>query len=151
MIYFMQPVDGGPVKIGYSCDVDRRHKVLESYYGCRLSVLAIIKGGREKEAAIHRQFDHLRLGTSEQFRPASDLMEFIGRPLLVSANPDAVELVPPSGNWRIHVLGLKGFPEWKDWLDRFTAFKKAMATSQIVEAALRFYAKHEGFEEPPQR
>jgi hypothetical protein len=36
----------------------------------------------------------LRLGRTEQFRPGADLLEFIGRPLLVGVNPDAVEASP---------------------------------------------------------
>ena len=43
---------------------------------------------------MHVRFAHLRFGRTEQFRPAADLMAFIGLPLFVSANPDAVEAMP---------------------------------------------------------
>lgn len=94
MIYFLQPVDGGPVKIGQSIDVDARRVQLESHYGTPLALLATMPGGRNEEREIHERFAHLRFKRTEQFRPAADLMAFIGRPLLVDANPDAVEAMP---------------------------------------------------------
>lgn len=44
MIYFMQPVGGGPIKIGYSEDVERRHRELERHYGRSLAILVTIPG-----------------------------------------------------------------------------------------------------------
>ena len=87
----MQSVDGGPVKIGHSEDVDRRREQLESHYGRPLALLKVMPGGRDEERALHERFAEHRIGRTEQFRPAPDLMEFIGRPLLVGANPDAIE------------------------------------------------------------
>lgn len=102
-VYFMQSADGGPVKIGHSTDVERRREQLSSHYGRPLIVLATMPGGPEEEAEIHGRFHHLRLkgkGTRgrypEQFRPESELMAFIGRPLLAGANPDAVEVMEPN-------------------------------------------------------
>jgi hypothetical protein len=97
VIYFMQPTDGGPVKIGCSVDVERRHDQLEWHYGKPLALLATLPGDRETEREIHGRFAHLRIGRTEQFRPAADLMEFIGRPLLVDPNPEAVEGIEPAG------------------------------------------------------
>jgi hypothetical protein len=94
MIYFMQAAEGGPIKIGCTGDVDMRHKELGSTYGRDLIVLATMEGGRQREAEIHARFAHLRLGRTEQFRPELDLMEFIGLPLFVGSNPDAVEAMP---------------------------------------------------------
>ena len=91
MIYFAQPVDGGPIKIGTTENLDSRLYALERHYGCLLALLATMEGGREREVEIHAQFAHLRFGRTEQFRPAPDLLTFIGRPLLVGANPDVVE------------------------------------------------------------
>jgi hypothetical protein len=97
MVYFMQAVEGGPIKIGYSADVDRRRGQLEAHYGATLMVLATMDGGPAEETAIHRRFSRLRLGKTEQFRPARELMEFIGRPSLVGMNPDAAEAMSPKG------------------------------------------------------
>jgi hypothetical protein len=59
-----------------------------------LAVLATMPGNLDDEREIHARFDQLRFGRTEQFRPAPDLMAFVGRPLLVDANPDAVEAMP---------------------------------------------------------
>lgn len=93
MIYFVQAVDGGPVKIGYSADVDARRVQLESHYGKRLALLKTLPGDKEREREIHQQFSHLRLGRTEQFLPVSELMEFIAKPLLATASPDAVAVM----------------------------------------------------------
>lgn len=77
MIYFMQPPDGGPIKIGYSDAPDVRHKALQLHYGRELVILATMNGGREREAEIHLRFAHLRFGITEQFRPDSELLDFI--------------------------------------------------------------------------
>lgn len=113
MIYFMQPTAGGPVKIGHAGNVDIRHAQLESHYGCELVVLATMDGGRDEEAEIHERFAHLRLKGKnqrgrrpEQFRPAPELMEFIGRPLLVGANPDATEAMKPSKSTNTRAIRL---------------------------------------------
>jgi hypothetical protein len=89
----MQPVGGGPIKIGCSANVESRHKQLEAHYGCPLVLLAVLDGGRETEKAIHTEFQHLRLGRSELFQPEPELMDFIGRPLFV--NQGDVELSVP--------------------------------------------------------
>ena len=60
MICFMQPVDGGPVKIGFSDHVEVRHSPLETHYGKPLAVLATIPGDLDVEAEIHERFAHLR-------------------------------------------------------------------------------------------
>jgi hypothetical protein len=114
VIYFMQPADGGAIKIGHSPDVDRRREQLEAHYGRPLVLLATMRGGRAEEASIHRRFSHLRLGRKEQFRPAAELMAFIGRPLLVDANPEAVEAVKP----RREVIAVKSTGEWAAWLEQ---------------------------------
>jgi hypothetical protein len=45
VIYFAQPVDGGPVKIGTTGDLDSRLRTLESHYRRRFAVLATMEGG----------------------------------------------------------------------------------------------------------
>lgn len=94
MIYFVQSIDGGPVKIGYSFDVESRIAQLEKHYGKSLAILATMPGGRDEETTIHRRFAHLRCGRTEQFRPAPELMSFIDRPLFV--NQGDVELMEPT-------------------------------------------------------
>ncbi len=111
MVYFMQATEGGPVKIGHSADVDRRRTTLEGFYGKELAVLATLPGGRKEERQIHSRFAHLRIGRTEQFRPAIDLMEFIGRPLLVGANPEATEDVQSDLSGRRFASQIKALRE----------------------------------------
>jgi hypothetical protein len=151
MIYFMQPLDGGPVKIGFSDDVETRRAQLESHYGQPLALLATMDGGRKEEQAVHSRFAHLRFGRTEQFRPAAELMTFIGRPLLVGANPNAVEAMEPASiDNRVMVIALKGSPEFRDWLSAVSKKSRIPATS-IVEVALAEWASRNGHSEPPER
>jgi hypothetical protein len=100
VIYFAQATDGGPVKIGYTEDLEVRLHRLELHYGKPLALLATMPGDHSTEVEIHRRFGHLRLGRTEQFQPAAELMEFIGRPLLVAANSETVEVMP----WRFDIV-----------------------------------------------
>ena len=77
MIYFIQPVDGGPIKIGYAKDVPARVKTLERESQRQMVVLAAISGGKKEERELHRKFSHLRYEGTEQFRPAPDLTAVI--------------------------------------------------------------------------
>ncbi len=96
MIYFAQLATGA-IKIGTTVDLTARMTGLKSHYGESLALLGTMPGGRKEEREIHHRFAHLRLGHTEQFRPAADLMEYIGRPLLVSQNPDAAVVTPGRG------------------------------------------------------
>lgn len=158
MIYFMQSTEGGPVKIGYTSNLERRHKQLETHYQKSLSVLATLEGDESREREIHDQFAHLRLGEDgrpgkkvEQFRPALELMEFIGRPLFVTPNPQTVEAMPAiGGRVRVAVTNVRSVPEWKEWLSRF-ADAQRKDVSDLVDEALMRMARAEGFELPPKR
>jgi T5orf172 domain len=90
VIYFAA-LPGGSIKIGTTENIETRLYSLTSHYGTELALLATMPGDRSVEAKIHERFSHLRLGRTEQFRPAADLMAFIGKPLLVGINPDVVE------------------------------------------------------------
>lgn len=150
MIYFLQPVDGGPVKIGTSENVEARHRQLEAHYGVPLALLATMPGGRAEEAEVHAQFDHLRLGRTEQFRPAPELMAYIGRPLLVGANPAIVEALKPALESVSNVMSIRGTAAWKEWLDRYAARRRVPSTA-LIDQVLAEAAERDGFEPPPPR
>jgi hypothetical protein len=151
MIYFLQSPDGGPVKIGHTVNLDVRRQQLESYYRQPLALLATREGGRAEERAIHERFAEHRLGRTEQFRPVAEIMAFIGRPLLVGADPDAVEaMVGLESRVRSAITNIRSTPEWKEWLVRFSDHVRKDATDAVDEALLR-YARAEGFELPPKR
>lgn len=97
MIYFAQ-LPTGAIKIGYTEDVDQRTRSLGAHYSCDVEILHTMEGDRSTEQALHERFAHLRFGRTEQFRPGRDLVEFIGLPLFVSANPEAVEAQPVNPN-----------------------------------------------------
>jgi hypothetical protein len=146
MIYFVQPLDGGPVKIGYSDDVAGRVKSLEHHYGQPLSLLATMDGGREQEKQIHARFAHLRFGRTEQFRPAPDLMAFIGRPLLVSANPDSVEEMDIVG--AVVLATFKGSEEMRAWFDGLVEAGEMASRSHALKRAVKLLAADVGYAEP---
>jgi hypothetical protein len=139
LIYFLQSIDGGPVKIGSSKDITRRHEELEAYYGRPLVLLATMEGGRKEETVIHQRFRRLRFGRTEQFRPDPELMEFIGRPLLV--NQGNIELM--GGVQGITIINLKGSEEQAAWLE--AVHRKAhLPKSVIVRLALELWATKSG-------
>jgi hypothetical protein len=149
LIYFAQAVCGGPVKIGTAVDVDRRLAQLEANYGQPLALLATMPGGQEEEQAIHERFSEIRLGRTEQFKPTFELMTFIGRPLLVGANPDAVEAM--DSHCKPMVAQLRGSAAWKAWIEELADFDDR-AVASLFERAVHRYAKEVGFpKEPPER
>lgn len=95
MIYFAQ-LETGSIKIGTSENVDARIRQLEGHYGAPVALLATIPGGPKEERQLHERFSAFRLGRTEQFRPVREILEFIGLPVLVSQNPDAVEVLEPA-------------------------------------------------------
>jgi hypothetical protein len=156
LVYFMQSVNGGPVKIGTTDYLEYRHDQLEKHYKTSLAILATMEGGVEKEAEIHARFDHLRMGQPgrrgkrpEQFRPDPELMAFIGRPLLAAPDPDAVEMMA-SEPAQHSIITLKGPPEFKIWLKELADHARLPATLTI-DMALKHFAKSCGFEKPMPR
>lgn len=148
MIYFAQ-LTTGAIKIGTTEDLDGRLAGLGSYYGEPPALLGTMPGGREREREIHARFAHLRLGRTEQFRPASDLMTFIGKPVLVGANPDAVEMAEPVS--KPTVVTIKGNPEWRDWVDKGARHCRT-DVAKLIDAAVVDYLRARGFtEEAPER
>jgi hypothetical protein len=130
LIYFLQPDGGGPIKIGYSDDVERRHREVEVHYGCPFTILATIEGDLIRERQIHFRFARHRFGNTEQFRPGAEILEFLGRPALDPAFVAAVEPLaeperrrsPPNRpraaagaaeNWAVR---FRGSPEYLEWL-----------------------------------
>jgi len=79
MIYFIRPVDGGPIKIGTSIDVMRRLKELQWTFRIKMHVLGIIDGNEDIEHSLHIRFGHIRIGGSEWFHPTNELIAFIDR------------------------------------------------------------------------
>jgi len=147
MIYFMQPVGGGPVKIGYSANVEQRRKQLELKYKTPLAVLAVMPGDEKEEREIHEKFAHLRFERTEQFQPAIDIFAFINRPLLVCANPEAIEAMPDMQKPLISIRCRAGFRAWV----LSVAAERRITPSQLIEFALMRFAESEKIPLPPLR
>jgi hypothetical protein len=76
-------------------------------------------------------------------------MEFIGRPLLVGANPGAVETMEPAN--KPNGLVIRGSVEWRDWLKRAAEFERT-TVAELIDRAAASYARLIGFKEaPPKR
>lgn len=74
LVYFVQGVDGGPIKIGLAADPDERLKELQVGSPARLLVRCVLAGGSLVERELHLQFAASRLW-GEWFEPTPALME----------------------------------------------------------------------------
>ena len=97
-VYFMRSIHGGPVKIGYTSDVRERRQRLQRAYKCKLKILAVMEGGVKEEREIHERFAHLRIETTEQFRPSRDLMDFLGLPPVLDGEDKTVGRIGERGS-----------------------------------------------------
>ena len=75
-VYFVQAVDGGPIKIGISFDPTSRLRSIQTGSHSKLIVIGTIPGGRRKERELHERFREFRLN-GEWFRAESALLDFI--------------------------------------------------------------------------
>jgi hypothetical protein len=51
---------------------------------------------------------------------------------------------------RVQVLGIRGRPEWKEWLRDFADFHRSEMVD-LIDDALEAFAKTKGFRSPPKR
>jgi hypothetical protein len=72
-VYFIQGVDGGPIKIGKANFPERRLYDLQASSPVRLRILATVAGGMRREYELHRQFKASRLH-GEWFEPTPELL-----------------------------------------------------------------------------
>jgi len=147
LIYFMQAVGGGPIKIGKANDVARRRDQLQRFYACDLRVLGTVEGDSDRERELHAQFGHLRIARTEQFQPGPEIYEFLGLPCpgeqqvqAMSGNHDRVSR-PVSTNMRSR-------PDYKEWMNEF-AGACGTTINGLVEEAMLLYAYRQGFSMPP--
>jgi hypothetical protein len=76
MVYFIQGITGGLIKIGTTVRLTERLRTLCKEYGEELRVLAVIDGSYQKEKSLHRRFSHINI-ENEWFSPSDDLLGFI--------------------------------------------------------------------------
>ena len=77
-IYFIQSVNGGNIKIGYSNNPQKRLATFQTAQADRLVILGLMPGDIRYEKQLHRQFAKYRIrGDGEWFQPSSDIINFI--------------------------------------------------------------------------
>lgn len=86
MIYFIQAHDGGPIKIGWAKNIDKRIAEIQRMSPSQLRVLNTFDSSEEDERILHKYFKRIRL-YGEWFEPTDELLAFV-------QNPHKVELPP---------------------------------------------------------
>jgi hypothetical protein len=80
VVYFIQGVPDGLIKIGWTSDLDSRFKTLCQGSPCELALLGIAHGGEREEQILHANFAEHRV-RGEWFTPNPRLIEFAKIPL----------------------------------------------------------------------
>lgn len=75
-VYFVQAVNGGPVKIGVARDVKKRLLGIQNGNPSELVVRNALPGDRVEEGALHMHFTRHRL-KGEWFEPVPELLELL--------------------------------------------------------------------------
>lgn len=75
-VYFVEAGPKGPIKIGWSQEVDRRIEILQVANAQTLKLLGKIPGTMQDEQALHKRFAHLRI-QGEWFKNASEIESFV--------------------------------------------------------------------------
>lgn len=74
-VYFVQAGENGPIKIGIATNFEIRLRDLNVSNPCEVKVLALIRGNKKQERALHKRFAHLHI-KGEWFRPEEELLQF---------------------------------------------------------------------------
>lgn len=76
MVYFVQGIGGGSIKIGNTIQLSFRLKQLAKDHGREFRVLAVVPGRYAEENALHQRFSHIRV-VDEFFLPSDELLGYI--------------------------------------------------------------------------
>lgn len=149
-VYFVQGVDGGPIKIGCSTNVGARLRDLQGASPTRLRIIGVIPSADmlADEASWHRQHAAYRL-LGEWFEPAATLTREIGdQAVPYAAEPHAAPGVraaraaaerrasASTGAWRFARLpdgNLLGAQSWDDLRDM--AASRGLALEEMPAGA----------------
>lgn len=75
-VYFIQAVNGGPIKIGIAYSPEERLAQIQNMSPVQLRILGVRRGGAQHEAELHKLFAASRLH-GEWFEPSAELTRFI--------------------------------------------------------------------------
>jgi hypothetical protein len=76
IVYFIQSINGGNIKIGVSRNPIERLRELQPSCPDQLVILTMVKGGPEKESEFHERFVEHNVH-HEWFRPAKEIVDYI--------------------------------------------------------------------------
>ena len=76
VVYFVQSGEDGPIKIGWTQDIERRIAELQTANAHPLKLLGEVPGTMRDETAMHARFSHLRM-EAEWFRNALEIQTFL--------------------------------------------------------------------------
>jgi len=77
-VYFIQSKNGGPIKIGYSNNPQKRLATFQTSQADRLVILGLIPGDIPYERQLHSKFAKYRIrGDGEWFQPSKYIVNFI--------------------------------------------------------------------------
>lgn len=93
MIYFIQDGDDGPIKIGYSSEVEKRVQALVTSSHKNLKILFAMGGDMDKEKELHDLFDFAHK-KGEWFWPVKSLVAFIESCNLLSQVSKSLNAIP---------------------------------------------------------
>lgn len=77
-VYFVESGADGPIKIGWSQDVERRIGELQVANAHKLRLLGVVPGTMQKEGELHATFSHLRM-EAEWFQNSPEIHEYLGK------------------------------------------------------------------------
>jgi hypothetical protein len=75
-VYFVEAGENGPIKIGWSQDVERRIGELQVANAHKLRLLGVVPGTMQKERELHGFFAHLRM-EAEWFQNSVEIREYL--------------------------------------------------------------------------
>jgi hypothetical protein len=75
-IYFIQQGKNGPIKIGFTDNIEKRLKELQTANPYKLNLLLCINGNLKSEKELHKRFEQHRLN-GEWFEPVEEILDYI--------------------------------------------------------------------------
>jgi len=78
-VYLIRSEKGGPVKIGWARDPDKRCSDLQTAHPYRLAVIARFPGSLKLERELHERFAAVRIPGGEWFEPIPEILELVIR------------------------------------------------------------------------
>ncbi len=96
MVYFLQRITDGAIKIGTSVRPLARVYAMRAEQGCHVGLLATMPGGTRQEQLMHGRFARSRID-GEWFKPSRSLLAFISKLNAAEAEEARAEYIKAGG------------------------------------------------------